>query len=696
MQIKTGRITALTGKTGIGKTSILYRLGLIENNHWDRYNFNGIDIDLSNEQQKADFRSSKIAFVYQDHNLFDELTLQENFDLICSISSIDKDVLPYLEMVKLEPELLSHRVSTLSGGEKQRAAIAIALMKEPELLLLDEPTSALDGENKEMVIEILRNIIQQYHTTIVLASHDKRLIDCCDDVLMVEEKSIHVVRSGDLEVKQEQTPPKRSRIPYQYIKSTFKANKRSYMILLILYSLLISMTGMIAYAGSQYLNDREIAVSNIPDTTMIIVNNGSDELYVQDSLDNTYMSQEECDAILNSEYFSIVLPLYYKTNYIINTQGDPDEFMDMYRSSDMELDEFLEYYEENILPEGESALIPYYTVYVTEDWFYEHSSSINVDAFTADTDTYYTDYQVYGISESLQELIEANSIVKETEEGVDEYWIVEYSIPSEEMNEESYEISESYGYNTGNYENTDFDHYLNLSDTSSISYSATSLTNAYYYFDDLGTESLFSDMENVCYMLIDEADDLMDLACPIENNHVYMAASGYIAVVEDYHDIDTVVEELSAISDDLGFRYDSSTLSYYDEVVLHLDTFIQIFAVFLVILALLFYIIIIYRFIQSKKYEVCLLKSYGLSHPQIYSIFRRMLQEFFIITTVLSIAFTVVMALILSMNSISGGISLIWIILAIVIIHILEYLSTTIYLDMTIDNINISRLLKGN
>ena len=148
LNIKTGKMTAIIGKTGSGKTSVLYRLGLIENNSWDRYIFNGKQIDVNNEKEKAYYRASKIAYVYQDTNMFEDMTLLENFNIISDISSLDVDYEKYLSLVGLEKELLTHHVMSLSGGEKQRAALALSLIKEPELLLLDEPTSKLDQENK--------------------------------------------------------------------------------------------------------------------------------------------------------------------------------------------------------------------------------------------------------------------------------------------------------------------------------------------------------------------------------------------------------------------------------------------------------------------------------------------------------------------------------------------------------------------
>ena len=81
IHIKMGMITAITGKSGSGKTSIMYRLGLIENTLGDRYFFNDQEIDLSNEDLKSDYRGRKISFVYQDNNLLNDLTLQDNFDI---------------------------------------------------------------------------------------------------------------------------------------------------------------------------------------------------------------------------------------------------------------------------------------------------------------------------------------------------------------------------------------------------------------------------------------------------------------------------------------------------------------------------------------------------------------------------------------------------------------------------------------
>ena len=155
LTVRRGWVTAITGPSGSGKTTLLYCLGLISSQSGHRYEFDGAEIDLGNDRQKAAYRKRKIGYVFQNNNLIETMNVRDN--LLTSLSMAGGA--PKTEVEKTEEllELISLSDKSelyprqLSGGEKQRIAIACALIKNPDLIIADEPTSALDGGNADAV-----------------------------------------------------------------------------------------------------------------------------------------------------------------------------------------------------------------------------------------------------------------------------------------------------------------------------------------------------------------------------------------------------------------------------------------------------------------------------------------------------------------------------------------------------------------
>ena len=156
--IADSSITAITGKSGSGKTSLLYLLGLISSNSSYEYTFDGNVIDLNSDSQISQFRKSKISYIFQDNTLIDSLSVKENIDLVSRIAgrpATDAEIEAYLRFVELDIDS-SIYPKKLSGGEQQRVAVACAIAKNPDLIIADEPTSALDRHNADIIIRILQ------------------------------------------------------------------------------------------------------------------------------------------------------------------------------------------------------------------------------------------------------------------------------------------------------------------------------------------------------------------------------------------------------------------------------------------------------------------------------------------------------------------------------------------------------------
>lgn len=178
LEIHDGEWLALTGPSGSGKSTLLQILGLLDRPTAGRYILAGEEVAHLEEEERAQRRGLRIGFVFQAFHLVPHLTLVENVSLPLMYAGIDRVERQRRATATLEGVGLghrrTHRPDELSGGEQQRAALARAIVHEPELLLADEPTGNLDEASTERVLSLLRSI----HTsgrTVVLVTHDERV-----------------------------------------------------------------------------------------------------------------------------------------------------------------------------------------------------------------------------------------------------------------------------------------------------------------------------------------------------------------------------------------------------------------------------------------------------------------------------------------------------------------------------------------
>lgn len=200
--IQNGLLTAICGPSGSGKTTLFYMLGLLSHDCQYQYEYNGTSIDLHNEKLKASLRRSQIGFVFQDKNLHDYLTIEENLQLYAYISGIKYTHEMGINILqKVHLNLSPHtKVEVLSGGEKQRLAIGCALIKEPQLIIADEPTSALDPLNTQNIISLFQEIAHD-GKMVIIATHNPQILDLCDEVY--EIKNQHIIQRKSCKVSSE-------------------------------------------------------------------------------------------------------------------------------------------------------------------------------------------------------------------------------------------------------------------------------------------------------------------------------------------------------------------------------------------------------------------------------------------------------------------------------------------------------------
>ncbi|MGF1600774.1 MAG: ABC transporter ATP-binding protein [Thermosynechococcaceae cyanobacterium] len=194
LEILTGDIELLMGPSGSGKTTLLSILGGILTPTAGRVSLLGQDIIGLSKAKLAKFRLQQIGFIFQGFNLFPALSASENVEAALNLKGVrgkpaKEASLRLLEQVELADKSKS-LPRDLSGGQKQRVAIARALAGNPRLIFADEPTAALDSQRGHTIMELLRKLAKEEGCTVLMVSHDPRIIDVADRVVYLEDGMI--------------------------------------------------------------------------------------------------------------------------------------------------------------------------------------------------------------------------------------------------------------------------------------------------------------------------------------------------------------------------------------------------------------------------------------------------------------------------------------------------------------------------
>ncbi len=190
--IKSGDIQLLMGPSGSGKTTLLSILaGLLTPTEGQVYLLEQ-EITRMSREKLARYRLENVGFIFQGFNLFPALTAAENVELVLNYKGITRGVARkqaqlLLEQVELGSSYVNQKPSELSGGQKQRVAIARALAGNPKLIMADEPTAALDSQSGHNVIQLLRTLAKEQGCTVLMVTHDPRIIDVADRVAYLED-----------------------------------------------------------------------------------------------------------------------------------------------------------------------------------------------------------------------------------------------------------------------------------------------------------------------------------------------------------------------------------------------------------------------------------------------------------------------------------------------------------------------------
>lgn len=177
LDIAKGEFLGIMGASGSGKTTLLHMLGLLDEPTSGTILLDGTDISRLTDYEKTMFRLYKLGYVFQDYALVPDLTVMENVSLPAMLrkdrseEQIKADSYEILAKIGLS-DRRDHLPRELSGGQQQRVSIARAMVNKPDILFADEPCANLDSENSRMVLELFREINEEFRQTIVMVSHE--------------------------------------------------------------------------------------------------------------------------------------------------------------------------------------------------------------------------------------------------------------------------------------------------------------------------------------------------------------------------------------------------------------------------------------------------------------------------------------------------------------------------------------------
>ncbi len=189
LSVEKGKFVVILGPSGAGKSTLLNMIGGLDSPTSGQIIVDGKDISTLSDDELADYRASKVGFIFQFYNLIPTLTVLENIAIVKDISANPLDSEKMLD----EVGLLDHKNNfpvELSGGEQQRVSIARAIAKNPEIILCDEPTGALDSKTGVLVLKLLLKMAKTYGKTIIIVTHNQNIAKMADVVLNVKNGKI--------------------------------------------------------------------------------------------------------------------------------------------------------------------------------------------------------------------------------------------------------------------------------------------------------------------------------------------------------------------------------------------------------------------------------------------------------------------------------------------------------------------------
>lgn len=191
LHISKGEVVSIVGPSGAGKTTLLQIMGTLDTPDTGSISINGINVTQLKDKDLAKFRNLHLGFVFQFHQLLPEFTAMENVSIPALIAGKNKkqtkeratELLDFLGLA----DRMHHKPAELSGGEKQRVAVARALMNNPAIILADEPSGSLDSKNKAELHQLFFDLRDKFGQTFVIVTHDESLSKITDRTIHIND-----------------------------------------------------------------------------------------------------------------------------------------------------------------------------------------------------------------------------------------------------------------------------------------------------------------------------------------------------------------------------------------------------------------------------------------------------------------------------------------------------------------------------
>ena len=312
LNINEGYIYVISGKSGCGKTTLLYVISLLSNYSNTIYHWDDQQIDNLSDEKIAMIRKNQIGYILQDLELISEnLTLRDNIKCMFALINKKDDwakVDEYMHKMNLDG-LLDQKIDELSRGQRQRFALVLALIKDAKLIIVDEPTSSLDKDNTIKLMAYLQIIAKNYHKMIVIASHDRYVKNNCDVLYEIENCRL-VLKTQSLikeNVSMLKNDTKISNDFYKiYNKNNYKITK---LLMKLIYMIMIIVICIGPAILTMYINEIKQLYDQYASNEIIVVNSDENLLNVlYDGKANVFSIEQinmlkEIEHVIDVDYY---------------------------------------------------------------------------------------------------------------------------------------------------------------------------------------------------------------------------------------------------------------------------------------------------------------------------------------------------------------------------------------------------------